>query len=151
MLFNKLAKFKISEENSSQKFFRSVKKVNEFECSKNLSSTSCLDVLSVKRFLSFFLFLFLIFSISFSKCTISLTNHSFKSSDSCCFSKKRNSTQNFSSIVNNLLQILMCAVSLANYLREVADAFRPLTLIWVGMGVIISPPPVGFPLITQKL
>ena len=31
---NKLTKFEISGENSSQKFFRSVKKVNKLECSK---------------------------------------------------------------------------------------------------------------------
>ena len=44
---NKLTKFKISGEKSSQKFFRSAKKVNKLECFKNLSSTSCLDVSSV--------------------------------------------------------------------------------------------------------
>ena len=41
---NKLTKFKIPGENSSQKLFRSVKKVNKLECSQNLSSTSCFDV-----------------------------------------------------------------------------------------------------------
>ena len=46
----KLTKFKMSGEKSSQKFFRSVKKVNKLECSKNLSSTSCLDVSSVQSF-----------------------------------------------------------------------------------------------------
>ena len=39
---NELTKVKISSEKSSQKFFRSVKKVNKLECSKNLSSTSSL-------------------------------------------------------------------------------------------------------------
>ena len=61
---NKLTKFKIPGEKSSQKFFRSVKKVNKLEYSKNLSSTSCLDVSLVQSFLSFFLFLLNIRSIS---------------------------------------------------------------------------------------
>ena len=46
----KLTKFKISGEKSSQKFFRSVKKVNKLECFKNHSSTSCLDVSLVQSF-----------------------------------------------------------------------------------------------------
>ena len=67
---NKLTKFKISGEKSSQTFFRFVTKLNKLECSENLSSTSCLDVLSVQLFLSFFLFLLLIPSISFSRHTL---------------------------------------------------------------------------------
>ena len=47
---NKLNKFQISGEKSFQKFFSSVKKVYKLECSKNLSSTSCLDVSSVQSF-----------------------------------------------------------------------------------------------------
>ena len=48
---NKLAKFKISGEKSSQKFFRSVRRVNKFKCPKKpYSSTSCLDVSSVQSF-----------------------------------------------------------------------------------------------------
>ena len=47
---NNLTKFEISGEKSSRKFFSSAKKVNKLECSKNLSSTSCLDVSSVQSF-----------------------------------------------------------------------------------------------------
>ena len=91
----------------SHKFYRSVKKVNILECSKNLSSTRCLDVSSVKSLLSFLLFLLINLSISLPKCTISSTSHSFKSSNSCCFSIYRNSAQNLSSIIKNLSQVPM--------------------------------------------
>ena len=87
---NKLTKFKISGEKSSQKFFRSVKKVNKLECSKNLPLSSCLDVSLVQNFLSSLLFVRIFPSISLSKWTSSFTNHCFKSSDSYCFSKERN-------------------------------------------------------------
>ena len=60
----KLTKLKISGENSSQKFFRSVKKVNKLESSKNPSSTSCLDVSLVQSFLRLFPLLLTIHSIS---------------------------------------------------------------------------------------
>ena len=69
---NKLTKLKTFGENSSQKLFRFVKQVNKLECSKNLSSTICLDVSSVQIFVSFFLFVLIIGSISLSKCTTSL-------------------------------------------------------------------------------
>ena len=69
---NKLTKFKIPGENSSQKLFRSVKKVNKLECSQNLSSTSCLDVSLVQNFLSFFLFLLIIFCDTCSFSIVSL-------------------------------------------------------------------------------
>ena len=69
---NKLTKFKIPGENSSQKLFRSVKKVNKLECSQNLSSTSCFDVSLVQNFLSFFLFLLIIFCDTCSFSIVSL-------------------------------------------------------------------------------
>ena len=84
---NKLTKFKISDEKLSRKFFRSIEKVHKLECSKNLSSTSCLNVSLIQSFLSFFLFLLILRLISLSKCTTSLTNQSFKSSDCCYFYK----------------------------------------------------------------
>ena len=72
---NKLAKFKISGEKSSQKFFRSVKKVNKMEFPKNLPSTSRRDVSPVQSFSSFFLFLHIIlFSLLFHNSYLFETN-----------------------------------------------------------------------------
>ena len=62
---NKLTKFKISGEKLSQKFFSSVEKVYKLECSKNLSSTSCLDVCQYKVFKAFFSFSLLFFQLPF--------------------------------------------------------------------------------------
>ena len=57
---NKLAKLKIFGGKSSQKLFRSVKKVNKLEGSKNHSSIGCFDVSSVQSFFNFFLILLII-------------------------------------------------------------------------------------------
>ena len=46
-------------EKSSQKFVSYVKKVNKLEYSKNLSSTSWLDVSLVLRFLSFYIYMYI--------------------------------------------------------------------------------------------
>ena len=56
---NKLTKFKMPREKSSQKFVSYVKKVNKLEYSKNLSSTSWLDVSLVLRFLSFYIYIYI--------------------------------------------------------------------------------------------